>query len=148
MAINPIVQNDDRLPEQVRISGCLFRSLSMLAEIKSGRTMTPQQIIDQYDWLIKNSAMDGHCYVINHASVIKAAQHYLGVPQQAKYVLRRMGDDRDFDKGAANAWIGHVQTVRGNGHFLVVAKDGRVIWDPYWPSPEPIKTLSIRGYLI
>ena len=147
--MTPISQNDHRLPDQVQKAGCLFRSLSMLAEIQARRTLEPAQIVEQYHWLIKNSHMDGHCYVLDHAAVIRSAQYYLGTQQRAEYVLRRTETGlNDFDKGTPNAWIGHVKTEAGHGHFLVIASDGRVIWDPWWPSPTPVKTLSLRGYRI
>ena len=145
----PICQNDFRLPEPIQRAGCLFRSLSMLAEIRTGRTLSPAQIVEQYKWLVRHEYMNANCYVQDHAAVIRAAQYYLEAPQRAAYVLRQTETGHgDFETDTPNAWIGHVKTEAGNGHFLVVARDGRCIWDPWWPSPMPVKSLSLRGYVL
>lgn len=145
----PICQNDYRLPEPIQRTGCLFRSLSMLAEIRAGRTMSVAQIVEQYKWLVAQGRMNAECYVKDHAAVIQSAQYYLEAHQRAAYVLRQTETGHgDFETGIPNSWIGHVKTEAGNGHFLVVARDGRAIWDPWWPSPAPLKSLSLRGYVL
>lgn len=147
---SPIVQNDGRLNPQIRKAGCLFRSLSMLAEIKAGDTLTPEQIERQYDWLVDEGYMQENCYILSHEAVITSAQYHLDVQQTATYVFRASETgDKDFDKGGPhNAYIGHAKTVNGYGHFFVVDRKKQLIWDPWWPRPERDYALTFRGYLI
>jgi hypothetical protein len=122
----------------------------MLAEIKAGKTLSPEQIEDQYTWLIDNGHMGENCFVYDHERVIISAQYYLGVEQSAKYVFRssETGAD-DFDHGGPhNAYIGHAKTVNGYGHFFVVDRKRNLVWDPWWPLPERDYHLTFRGYLI
>ena len=146
--LSPIVQNDHRLTPAIRKAGCLFRSLSMLAEIKAGATLTPEQIEEQYAWLVGHECMADDCYVLDHEAVITSAQHYLGMPQSARYVFRRSeSGDGDFERdGTANAFIGHAKTANGIGHFFVVDRHKALIFDPWWPRPERVRELTFRGY--
>lgn len=146
--IRPICQNDDRLQRDINKSGCLFRSLSMLAEMKAGKTLDPSTIRMQYLWLLDQGYMKENCYVLDHEQVIKSAQYYLGVSQKARYVFRQSetGQQDFFGGGPATHFIRHVRTKNGYGHFYVSDVSGRMVWDPYWPSPEPKETLTFRGY--
>jgi hypothetical protein len=147
---SPIVQNDGRLNPQIRKAGCLFRSLSMLAEIKAGKTLTATQIEEQYEWLVDEALMLETCFVYDHEAVIKSAQYYIAVPQSARYVFRSSESGTgDFDNGGPhNAHIGHAKTIHGNGHFFATDRGRSLIWDPWWPRPERDYELTFRGYYI
>ncbi|HMA77885.1 MAG TPA: DUF261 family protein [Candidatus Paceibacterota bacterium] len=148
MIFSPIVQNDKRLNEQINKAGCLFRSLVMLAEMKAGHCLSTTEIdVDLYEWLIAEGAMKPNCWVLNHEKVIMAAQHYIGVKQSAKYVMRDEADEFDFDTGVKpNYFIRHVRTKNGTGHFFVCSENGDRTWDPYWPAPDVDYYIGIRGY--
>jgi hypothetical protein len=148
--INPIVQNHHDLPPAIQREGCLFRSLSMLAEIKAGKTLTVGQILQQYKWLVDAGHMDANCYVKDHAKVITSAQYYLGEPQTGRYVFRSTETGSgDFDTDEMhNAYIGHAKTENGYGHFFVVDRNRDLIWDPWWPRPKRKEWLSFRGYWV
>lgn len=149
MVFSPIQQNDRRLPTSVNSAGCLFRALGMLAEIQANQPLTPEQIEDQYEWLVAQGYMKPNCWVLNHEKVITSAQHYLGVPQSARYVWRYEVDDKDFgSESKANAYIQNVRTKTGIGHFVVVDQNERVLWDPYWPSPAVNYVIGVRGYAL
>lgn len=147
---SPIVQNDHRLNPQIRKAGCLFRSLSMLAEIKAGTTLVPEQVEEQYRFLVDNGYMSEACFVYDHEKVVTSAQYYLEIPANVKYVFRASETgDGDFDHGGPhNTYIGHAKTVSGNGHFFVVDRHKNLIWDPWWPRPDRDYDLTFRGYLI
>lgn len=148
--MSPIVQNDGRLNPEIREAGCLFRSLSMLAEIAARKTLTPEQIEEQYAWLVARGYMRENCYVLDHAKVITSAQHYLGEKQAADYVFRssKKGNG-DFDNGGPrNGYIGHAKTALGYGHFFVTDRNRNLIWDPWWPMPERDRELTFRGYFV
>jgi len=144
----PIVQNDHRLNPQIRKAGCLFRSLSMLAEIRALTTLTPEQIETQYEWLVDNGHMAPNCFVYDHEAVITSAQFYLQAPQYGRYVFRASETGSgDFDHGGRhNAYIGHARTENGYGHFFVRDRNRRLIWDPWWPMPPRVEQLTFRGY--
>lgn len=148
--IRPIFQNDDRLNTNINLYGCLFRSLSMVAEMAAGYTLSPDQIEEQYRWLIDHGHMKENCWVLNHEAVIESAQYYLGVPQGAAYLERSSrGGTGDFkNPGVPNAFIGHGKTENGYGHFFVVRRDGTVVFDPYWPSPVIVRPLTFRSYFV
>ena len=146
MIFTPLVQNDKQLNEYINRAGCLFRSLSMLAEVDAKKTLGPEQIQDLYHWLITQGHMDKNCWVRNHEAVIKGAQFYLGVPQSAKYVMREEADEHDFSAGEADYFIRHIRTVTGTGHFYVCDRMENRTWDPFWPAPATGHVLGVRGY--
>lgn len=146
--IRPICQNDSKLPEEIQKAGCLFRSLTMLVEMAKGETLTSMEIVEQYEWLIEHGHMKDNCFVLDHEAVIKSAQFYLMMPQKAVYAFRQSDTGKgDFTlRTLATHFIRHVRTKNGYGHFYVSDISGRMVWDPYWPSPEPKETLTFRGY--
>lgn len=151
--MSPIQQNDKQLDESINAAGCLFRSLSMLAEIHAQHTLGPDQIAEQKRWLVDNGYMldepGKRCWVMNHEKVINSALYYLGLPQTARYVFREEIDDRDFETGIkANAFIRHVRMLTGTGHFYVCNENGTRIWDPFWPAPAVDYVIGVRGYRI
>jgi hypothetical protein len=144
----PICQNDERLNEHIRVAGCLFRSLQMLAEIQARCTLTPEQIEELYKRAVDGGIMKEDCFVLDHAAIIRAAQATLGTPPKARYVLRRSATSHgDFDlKIPPVAFIRHYRTVNDYGHFLVSDRFGHVMWDPFWPPTEAAQDISSRGY--
>jgi hypothetical protein len=146
---SPILQTDSRLPEQINRAGCLFRSLVHLAEIEAKRLLTADDIKDIYLFLVKENHMKANCWVLNHESVIAAAQYHLGEPQRARYVYRDEADGSDFGNPTDGDYhIRHVRTMTGTGHFYVCDYSGVRVFDPYWPVPMVDYAIGIRGYRV
>lgn len=144
-----IKQNDKRCLPVIQKIGCFVRSSGALAEFKTGKKLTAEQINELWKWAKKS----GH---INHDNVVK---HSAPI---ATHALRMLGDEHGqfieiatFTKGKMNyygsvtedlkelpkSFIQKIKTEYTDGtHFRVVGPDGSVMFDPYEP---PIKALDI-----
>ena len=155
----PLFQNDDALRKRPSIPthGCYFRSLSALAEMHAGETLTPRQIIEQYDWCIDNSHIvdefGRQAFVMHPNHVGRAAQFHLGVPQTFKAVSRvsiAPYDKHDFMTHDTPTHYIAMGIIAGASipHFWVIDKDRTELWDPLSPSREKITILSVRGFIL
>lgn len=144
-----IKQNDKKCLTVIQKIGCFVRSSAALAEFKTGKELTAEQINALWDWAKKS----GH---INHDNIVK---HSAPIATRA---LRMLGDERGqfieiatFTKGRMNyygsvtedlkalpkSFIQKIKTEYTAGtHFRVVAGDGSILFDPYEPA---IKALDI-----
>jgi hypothetical protein len=153
----PLYQNDPRLSVVTSLApyGCLVSTLRQVVERKVGRALSVDQWIEMYGWLTQNGRVRDdetlQAYVLDHEAVLKAAQYYLRVPQNAKYVFREgNGDGQDFrHQGPVNAWICHGR-IAGSGiaHFWEIFENGDCAWDPLWPTRPKLTTISVRGYWV
>lgn len=154
--MTPLTQNDPRLSREPSIKpyGCLFRALGELAEHKAGRTMSADNIIAMYRWLLDNDAIldepDKRAWIVDHTKTIRAAQHYLGVKQTGEYVYRNDMDSSDNDFGSrdkANYFICYARISNASiGHFIHCDQNAQRVWDSYFPATEILEITSLRGY--
>lgn len=130
-----IKQNDKRLHEQIRATGCNFRSLQAMAEVISGKILTAQQINKAYDDLTQNPkvlAKDCTCGP-QLAQIILRAMHDLDYKGSAAQVGSIIDGNKGYWGGYSdhNFCVIHWNTKYPTGHFTLADKDGQEIFDPY-----------------
>lgn len=157
--MTPLFQNDPRLERRpsIRTHGCYFRGLTQLVERHVGRALAEHQVIQQYDWLIKEDHMvderGRQAFVLRPNEVGRAAQHYLHTPQTFRAVVRRSEpgyDEHDFDHGVEPMYWLALGYIEGGKipHFWEVDADGNSLWDSLWPVRRKIRIISMRGFTL
>lgn len=158
MTPSPLLQTDPRLREEPSIGpfGCFWVTLRQIAERHVGAALDPATNLEMYRWLVAEGHLkdeDGRrAYVMDHAAVINAGLYYLNHPQTAVYVgaayVRPMDQDRSWGRlSTANYFAGQGNFAGyGISHFYESDRDGRKVWDPYWPHGHQTSLISIRGF--
>ena len=157
--MTPLMQNDPSLLKRpsIRTHGCYFRGLSQLCEKAANKTLNDYQIIDQYDWCLKNGAMvdekGRQAFVLDPTKVGRAAQFYLQVPQTFRAVSRKSIEGynkNDFDTGEpASFWLALGKIEKANIlHFWEIDENQNNLWDSLWPVRNKLQIVSVRGFAV
>lgn len=139
-----IKQNDKRCIKIMQEIGCFVRSCGLIAEIKTGKSLTAEQVNDLWSFCRKNNLLTEQNSLKASAPVINRAMEVLG----GKGMFAEVGI---FSNGKANFYKSVdekyrkidalIQKIRQNGingtHFRVVDKYGDVIEDPHEPPIKP-----------
>ena len=149
-------QTDFKENNNIAKAGCLMMTLLTIAQMKVGKVLSKKAILYIYYHLIKQGFMKNgkdrssaklikdSCYVKNHAAVINEGLSFLIKPEfTAKYVGCQYLDPKlgkSWGKFEGDYVILHIRTLKGYGHFRLIN------YDPYSPSLEYDKILSIRYY--
>lgn len=144
-----IKQNDkDCLPIVQKI-GCFVRSCGAMAEFKTGKELTAEQINALWDWAKKSGHINANNCVKHSAPIATRALRMLGdnhgqFIEIATFTKGRMnyyGSVTEDLKVLPKSFIQKIKTECTAGtHFRIVGSDGSVMFDPYEP---PIKALDI-----
>ena len=136
-----IKQNDPRLNAFMQKSGCFIRSAELLAEIKTGRALTAEQINQIFIDAKKHQFIDENNLVTTSDGIANLALKALGCSGNFVEVGK-------FENGVTTWWgwvIGTkwaradalIQKIHQNGpqgtHFRVVDNRGHLIEDPHDP---------------
>ncbi len=143
--MNLIKQNDARLIKDIREVGCFFRSAQALAEIKTGTTLTAEQINAMWGWSIRNGHIENRVMVNGAMPIANKTLKYLGSPGQFIEVGLFQNGKTTYYKSIPK----HLKRIdfliqkakqkagaKYKNHFRVVDRFGCVIFDPYEPTVE------------
>ena len=142
-----IKQTDKRLNERIQKIGCFFISCADVAQMKTGRELTPEQIEDVWQWAHYASRIDGEDNVKDSASIMNRFLRVLGdTGHFCEVGTFRNGKTQFYP--AIREQNRHVdaliQKIAQGGpsktHFRVVDNAGNVLEDPHEP---PIKEQGI-----
>lgn len=143
-----IKQNDKNCIKLMRDIGCFVRSCGLVAEYKTGKSLTVNQINDLWHWCSENKLFTSSYALVASAPVINHALEILG--DKGKFIEVGI-----FSNGKCN-WYKSVhesfrkvdaliQKVRQNGpsgtHFRLVDKYGDLIEDPHEPVIKPTSVI-------
>ncbi|NLK45828.1 MAG: hypothetical protein GX297_04150 [Treponema sp.] len=129
--LNALVSQNELRPS--KLSGpCFFRSLQAVAEMKAGKNLTLEQIMQAGERLFNNKLIgqgdpDEFYYVDNPVAVIKDALTILGFPN-AEVTYK----DRFSEIPTDNPPDFTIRRVKKNGsHKQLGNPDGTLLWEPY-----------------
>ena len=152
-----IFQNDPQMWEKVRKYGCNFRSLLAIAEFYCDQELTADDIKDAYAAMV-GKAMDADCTMNAQLSLVtRWAFNRLGHPYQALQVgIVYPPAKFEFWKSARVYTIlkGLMHPTGYDGrsyptfHFRLGDRMGKVIFDPYDPSPKIISEDCVLLYQV
>lgn len=140
-----IKQNDSRCIPVMQHIGCFARSCGLLAELRTRRNLTAEQINALWAWGKETGNIDGNDNVRDSASLATHALRMLGdggrfveVGTFKDGVTTYYPSVRGTDFARADALI---QKIRQGGrsvtHFRVVDARGNLIEDPHEPPIQP-----------
>lgn len=143
-----IAQNDPSLGKFMQLSGCFVRSAQLLAEYKTGRALTAEQINQIFRDSQSLGFLDNSNLVRNSAGIANLALKALGDTGRFVEVgLFENGETKYYNWAIGTKWAradAVIQKIRQGGpqgtHFRVVDNRGHLIKDPHDP---PIKSLGI-----
>lgn len=145
-----IKQNDSGLYIPIQQIGCFFRSCGLVAEYKTRRKLTVEQINKGWDACKKMGYINKDNDVVDSAKIITYFLHELkdtgsyveigtvksGLPGYYGWVTGEMKKNRERF---------YIQKIRQNGpsiyHFRVVDEDGYLIEDPHRPDINVVKVV-------
>lgn len=146
--MNALKQNDKSLMRDIQQVGCFFRSAQFIAENKTGKCLTAQQINAMWIWANEKGIIKNRVMVKGAAPIANRTLKILGC--SGKFI--EVGTFQDgvikFYRGVhyglqrIDALIQKVKQPAGSvypEHFRVVDKFGTVIFDPYEP---PLKNCT------
>lgn len=134
-----IKQNDKSLKSVIQKIGCYYRCCAAIAELKTKKELTAEQLNDGWKWAKKNGhintnddLLDKHAeFIINYFLEILGDQgivREIGIFDSGIFVWYGEESDGDF----------FIQKIIQGGpsktHFRIVDKYGILVWDPYEPS--------------
>lgn len=140
--MNTLKQNDKSLMRDLQQVGCFFRSAQFIAENKTGKCLTSQQINAMWIWANEKGIIKNRVMVQGAAPIANRTLKILG--DSGKFVEEGTFQDGviKFYRGVhyglqrIDALIQKVKQPAGSvypEHFRVVDKFGAVIFDPYEP---------------
>ena len=127
--------------------GCNFRSLQAMAEIKSRRTLSENEIIDLYTIATNRDYIDSDCYVNKPEEITNSVFKLY----KSKYRVWNCGKVKN---GEAVNWKGHpvkfdysiiklYQPDMENKHFVLGDTDYNLVFDPY-PNSASAKLWNVK----
>lgn len=136
-----IKQNDPRCLPVIRRIGCFVRACGAVAELKSGKTLSYNQINELWEWAKKSGNVDWNDIVKHSAPIITHAYHMLGFKgrffEVATFKNGRMNYYGSVGDGLRNAEKWYIQKIKTNGpegtHFRNVDYEGTLLFDPHEP---------------
>lgn len=139
---NHVKQNDPLCLKRIQEVGCFFRSCGLLAEYKTGKSLTAPQINATWDWAKATKRIDENDCMKDSASVATRFLRILG--DNGRFIEVGLFKDGEMQyypafKGSSLARADAlIQKVKTNGpegtHFKVVDKLGKTIEDPHEPA--------------
>ena len=132
-----IKQTDKRLLPIIRQIGCFFRSAQAIAEMISGKALTPEQINDMWEWAKGVGYIDNKNFMRASAPITNHTLKLLGCKKKVYEVgTLRNGREEYYpsvvkNMARADYRIQKIKTKYQAGtHFRVVNEYERVIYDP------------------
>ena len=134
-----IKQTDPAMPRNFQLYGCRVRCLLAIAEFKSGKALTADQIIDITD---RGRKLDG--VITNDFYRAGSNEHWLINEAFLTLGIRRSGrqvgwqDSHIYDRPWEYMIIHH-RTSTTDGHFVLADREQKQIFDPWdakqigWP---------------
>ncbi len=152
-----IYQNDLRLPEKIRKFGCNFRSLLAIAEFYCNAEFTVDDIKSAYAELV-GKVMDEDCTMNAQLSfVTRWAFKRLGHSYQAvqvgivyppaKFEFWKSARVYSILKGVLHP-VGYQGRSMITYHFRLGDRMGKMIFDPYTPSPQIMEEDCVLLYQV
>lgn len=141
--MNALKQNDKNLMRDIQQVGCFFRSAQFIAENKTGKCLTAQQINAMWLWANEKGIIKNRVMVKGAAPIANRALEILGDSGKFVEVGTFQNGVIKFYRGVhyglqrIDALIQKVKQPAGSvypEHFRVVDKFGAVLFDPYEPS--------------
>lgn len=136
-----IKQNDQRLGEFMQQSGCFIRCGGLIAEYKTGKSLTADQINQIFEYSKRFSFIDSKNLVTDSAGIANLALKALG--DKGRFVevgTFEDGETKWYDWVKGTKWAradALIQKIRQGGpqgtHFRVVNNRGKLIEDPHTP---------------
>lgn len=139
-----IKQNNPACLPEIREIGCFVRSCGIIAEFKTNKNLTPEQINALWLWAKKTGCVNKYNNVVKSAPIATQALRMLGdskgrfievgtFDKTLHYYASIKKEDRHVD-----ALIQKIVTNGSQGtHFRVVDKYGNLMEDPYSPEIVP-----------
>lgn len=138
-------QTDHRLAPDIQNYGCLFRSLTAIAEYVAMRALTANQLADLWN-RAKTSGAIGYRqgkigpYIEKPDAILALAWAALGLPDPP---MRQVGSVAVHESAKPQAWGAKVgrfcilkgATAKGNSHFRLGGPTGNEIFDPRPQTP-------------
>lgn len=144
-----IKQNDSRLNDPIPAIGCFFRSCGIIAEMKTGKRLTAEEINAMWDWAKDTSRIGADDCVRDSASIATRALRVLG--DKGRFIEVATVRDgkvqyypafRNTEYARMDAVIRKVRTGGKEGtHYKVVDTEGNVLEDPHEPAIEGLGTI-------
>ena len=136
-----IKQNDQRLGLFMQKSGCFIRSAQLLAEYKTGKSLTAEQIMQIFRDSQSLGFLDNSNEVRNSAGIANLALNELGDTGRFVEVgLFKDGSTQWYSWAIGTKWAradALIQKIHQGGpqgtHFRVVNNRGKLIEDPHDP---------------
>ena len=130
-------QTDKRLSTVIREVGCFFRSAQAIAEMISGKSLTPDQINEMWEWAKKAGYIDDRNFMRASAPITNHTLKVLGCNKKVYEVgTCRTGRDEYYpsvsrNMARADYRIQKIKTKYQAGtHFRVINSYERVLYDP------------------
>lgn len=136
-----IKQNDKKCKKIIQEIGCFFRCCGLIAEFRTGRSLTAKQINDTWKWAKDTKRINDNDDVVDSASI-------------ATRFLRVLGDDGrfvevgQFTNGRTSYYPAYkftelaridalIQKIKQNGpnktHYRVIDRFANLLEDPHEP---------------
>ncbi len=142
-----IKQTDKRLNEKIQKIGCFFISCADVAQMKTGRELTAEQINETWQWAKETHRIDGLDNITDSASIINRFLKVLDYAGHFCEIGTFTNGKTEFYPSIKNKHRhidALIQKIKQGGisktHFRVVNNRGEVLEDPHEP---PIKALGI-----
>lgn len=137
-----IKQNDVGVKNPIPELGCFFRCCGLIAEYKTGKSLTVEQINQTWDWAKATVRIDDKDNIRDSASIATRFLRLLG--DNGRFIEVGLFKDgvsqyypafKNTELSRADALIQKVKTNGKYGtHFRVVGKTGVVVEDPHEPA--------------
>lgn len=130
-------QTDKRLLPIIQAVGCFFRSAQAIAEQESGKTLSPEQINEMWNWAKKSAYIDERNFMRASAPISNRTMKVLCCNKKVYEVATQSNGKIEFYKSIppsmrrGDYYIQKIKTkYKAGTHFRVVDKDGNIIYDP------------------
>ena len=148
-----IKQNNPSCKYDIREVGCFFRSSVAIAELHTGHVLNADEINylwaegSQKGFIVKRELVKGGAPIINLAFDYLHKKHGTKAYKAFEVGTRRNGVPKYYggvseEKKQAQYFIKkriNPPTMYYKNHFVLVNKDGSLLWDPYTPDTEDYK---------
>lgn len=136
-------QNDKKLNDNIRISGCNFRSLQAAAERFLSKELTVKEIEEVYKNALKRGWIKANCYCLDPAKITGETMRILGRGERCiqigffdfeekKWKNWQKKDITNIDR-KLHFSIAHWETTvsPSTGHFTLCDVDLKEVFDPW-----------------
>jgi hypothetical protein len=138
----------------INVIGCFVRSCGAVAELKSGKELSAEQIDHLWIFGKNHGYIDEHDNVKESAPIINEAARILELKGRFFEVATFKNGILEYYKSVSDelrrAPKSYIQKVATNGevgtHYWVVNYAGKILFDPYEPPVNPRKVLYTIVY--